>query len=1801
MKKCIGFQTPVVGLIWLSMYIALGLLWSTELQAQCQKTGPYAVQPFQVFEFTIGIDSIAVDDLSDPLQGLCGVSIEYEHQSVSDMLIELESPAGQSITLVGPTANGALTFFTQWDISFIPCAATPDPDLNFPDRYSNLNSWGVLGEANGSYHPFSGCLEDFDTGTVTGEWIVKVRDQGPFYEGEIQSITLFFCNPAGLECLECAVPENTFAAESLQVCASDTAYTPPLDTANGFDSSFQLNSFLFQEGDSIVYWDTTFDLDSIAFGTYNLCLWTIERTDSIAFFGLLDSIVNADTLLSQTQALNICAVNGDCIELEWLEPPDTVFIDSIICDGKLFIFMGDTLQTTGNYSFLDTSAICPQSILVNLVVRDPMAVLLPLDTLSCAQSTVLADASDSQTADSTRYRWENKMGDLLGLDSTYLFSDSGEYRVTVSDGQCGDTTLFKVQADFETPFFSISGDTSLNCRRDSAVWVLDSLGSKTTFFWWIDTDTVFTDTLIITAPDSLLFFAVGANGCIDSQRIEIMADLRTPDFTIATDRALCPGDTVALSAIQDSTENYSYEWSGPDGFSSMQRDTFTHLPGLYILQATHPQTGCIGLDSLNLEQSMLPDLPSVSSDTLNCLQRSVQLELDTVITGWVYRWVDPIGDTLGMAEPTVDIAGLYTLQVSDPEACSDTLSYFVPETTNFPRYEIQPDTLGCTDSTAVVSVNFVTDSTGFQWSWEDPLGRVFDTTRLLTSLPGPYIFRLTNGNFCETRDTFMLVEDFTPFAHLLAADTLTCLSPTSQLTISGGTDDFDFSWSGPNGFSASGDTLTVSRPGPYTVAISSLNCFYERGIRLEIDTVTPMLDFELFPINCSRDTGRIQFPQTQLLRVERFNTDSSAFIDLPLFQYDYTSEQQGTFRWIGTNGCSVDSSIALPVDTIVEPVTINIDTFTCDRTSIQAIWSSPEDNIDARWTQSGTLVGQADTLMTADLSPVELELQFQNTCRFDTVLLPPVDTLAPDLQLSPQDLNCTRQAYDLNTMPDGRWRAIQWVRPGQDTLDNVFTIRIDQAGEYSWQLTGTNGCIRNSQFTIQQDTIPPDFQIQNTLIPCDQSVVQVRPEGDSSSLSSFQWLRPDGSTTDVWQPTFGPGDYVFRYEGKNTCIDSVELTVVQDEVQATVDNLEDQYVLDCNRFRDTLRPQINGQIDRFIWTLADGTLAVGDEIAIIDPGLYQLIIQERDICFDTLEIGVELDTVSPSISLSADTLTCNQPEIQADVNVQAEDPGFDWVGPNGFRASERAPLFPRPGKYTVTVTDNNGCFTVDSVEVLADLARPEFEIVDTFYVNCDRPIVQIGLSIESGQTLEWWDDGEVVSTDTTFEYPPGDDLIVAVTGNNGCVAIDTVYLSATPKFPSTEWDLPVLACDNLIDTIHFVDADGDYSYQWFGPDGFAFEGEEPTVRRPGAYIVQYTNANQCQTRDTLILTASSQPPQFQVQSTDTLRCLDSTANYQIDLSMPGDYIYQWSALSGEVVSFTNQMSAVLQGPGRFAITVQDRDSFCIARDTLALQFADPRDWPLAYRSYDQFCIEDTLRGIRIEGLDSLSNGPFTYLLDGDTVRAPSLSNLQPGVYNLSVYDRQGCAQDTSFEVRDRIDEQTVDIGDDGDVSLGQELSLLPQLEIPDEEIESWVWIVNTQDSCFQCLPFEWIIRGPTRIDYYLRTLGGCVLTDQINLLPPIEDLVFVPNIFSPNDDGVNDFFFIQTASEDLPQMDEIQIFNRSGNLIFERRDFPPNARDVGWDGMFRGQKQDPQVFTVLLKYTFGGEQRTEVHSLTLVR
>ncbi len=186
--------------------------------------------------FYIQIQNAANPTLGQNGQGVCGVRLFFDHEYLGDLQITLTSPAGQSVTLVGPIGFFGPTDFTTWDVTFLPCGDAVNPDPGFSNQWNNNQPWGLFGSYNGSYYPYSGCLEDFNSGPVDGQWTLTVVDGQAIDVGNFYDYEIIFCDPAGINCFSCAANAGNLPQPDVSLCEGDPnlnldlppAYTPPL-------------------------------------------------------------------------------------------------------------------------------------------------------------------------------------------------------------------------------------------------------------------------------------------------------------------------------------------------------------------------------------------------------------------------------------------------------------------------------------------------------------------------------------------------------------------------------------------------------------------------------------------------------------------------------------------------------------------------------------------------------------------------------------------------------------------------------------------------------------------------------------------------------------------------------------------------------------------------------------------------------------------------------------------------------------------------------------------------------------------------------------------------------------------------------------------------------------------------------------------------------------------------------------------------------------------------------------------------------------------------------------------------------------------------------------------------------------------------------------------------------------------------------------------------------------------------------------------------------------------------------------
>ena len=99
----------------------------------------------------------------------------------------------------------------------------------------------------------------------------------------------------------------------------------------------------------------------------------------------------------------------------------------------------------------------------------------------------------------------------------------------------------------------------------------------------------------------------------------------------------------------------------------------------------------------------------------------------------------------------------------------------------------------------------------------------------------------------------------------------------------------------------------------------------------------------------------------------------------------------------------------------------------------------------------------------------------------------------------------------------------------------------------------------------------------------------------------------------------------------------------------------------------------------------------------------------------------------------------------------------------------------------------------------------------------------------------------------------------------------------------------------------------------------------------------------------------------------------------------------------------------------------------------------------------------------------------------------------------------------------------------------------------------------------------------------------------------INNDIFVPNAFSPNDDGINDYFTIY-SNESIKAVRVLRIYNRWGAQVFEGLNFEPNDESQGWNGTFRGKVASQGVYAYYAETLNKNGHITKLKgSLTLVR
>ncbi len=211
------------------------------------------------------------------------------------------------------------------------------------------------------------------------------------------------------------------------------------------------------------------------------------------------------------------------------------------------------------------------------------------------------------------------------------------------------------------------------------------------------------------------------------------------------------------------------------------------------------------------------------------------------------------------------------------------------------------------------------------------------------------------------------------------------------------------------------------------------------------------------------------------------------------------------------------------------------------------------------------------------------------------------------------------------------------------------------------------------------------------------------------------------------------------------------------------------------------------------------------------------------------------------------------------------------------------------------------------------------------------------------------------------------------------------------------------------------------------------------------------------------------------------------------------------------------------------------------------------------------------------------NGPFFISINGGNMQPVlsfpyTFSGLKAGNYKIDLLDGFSCAISFNIMVQS-VSSETLDLGPDKTILVGDSVEIKPLISfIPD----SFYWTGDLTLLDPNVLD-NWI-KPETDQEYMLFGIDskGCLYSDDIKIKVLLHSSIYVPNIFSPNDDNVNDLL-TPLADPSVTSIEYFEIYSRWGELVYASPiNIAPNQTNIGWDGKFQGKKLNPGVYVYRL-------------------
>lgn len=1069
-----------------------------------------------------------------------------------------------------------------------------------------------------------------------------------------------------------------------------------------------------------------------------------------------------------------------------------------------------------------------------------------------------------------------------------------------------------------------------------------------------------------------------ARGCTKNETV-IVSEPQPLSLSVITTATTCSSSTGTAKVIATGgVTPYTYQWSTGSNTSAIN----ALAAGGYSIVIVDAN-GCSSSDAAAVSNISGPTLALNSLTSLNCNRDNNGSATVSVLSGvnpLSYNW-SPYGGN-GLTANGLS-AGTYTLTVTDANNCVSALSVDITEPTplDLSITPVNPTCYGIDNG--IISTKATGGTAPYSYSWS-PGGST--SSSLLNAVAGNYQIVVTDSKSCTYSDVASLLQPALLTGSVTSTIPVSCSggnNGTATIATSGGTSPYNFEWS-PYGGNM--ETAAGLSAGNFSVIVTDAN---------NCSTVIPVSITQPSPLSTTISNTLIQCngaanSTANVLAIGGKKPYNYSWSPSVSNSSTASNLNPGNYSVIITdaNGCSVSDSTIISEPTPITSTLVSVSNASCfglNNGSGSVSTSGGVGPYTYLWSPSG---GNSSTAIGLSAEVYTITMTDANQCTLSTVISINQPSAIIDSAYF-TNITCNGLSNgSANVTTTGGSGPYTYLWNTGETTSSISQI---PANNYTVTISDAKGCTATETFNITQ---PSALTITSASTPatCGNANGSVNAIV-SGGTSPYNFFWSPGGMTSPSINNLTAGTYTLVITDSKQC--SKTTTVGISNFNGPVLRTASAINVSCYGGNDG-QASVNatGGVGPYIylWSPLGGNAPTATNLM---AGNYTVQVTDANQCITSIPV---LISEPASISILANTsspLCKGSTDGNAIANVTGGIAPYRYLWSTGARAQAVNNL--SAGKYSVEVTDQNGCSLTDSISISEPSAITLS--VTTTLANCNAQDGSANV-IASGGSQSYtyqWSSG---STSASADFLGAGNYDVTVTDSNGCTSsISTLVNEKTGMILSTSAvDAVCFGASNGSASVQVTGGVMPYRYEWIPSVGNA-----PALNnlKAGNYIINTYDANGCIAFSSVSVGQPS--PILTNITTQDSRCFGNNDGVAI-VNVSGGispYVYSWS--NGK-----NNNSVDSLAPGNYTITATDANGCSV---TTPVTINSPSALNMDPINTNPICIGQlTMLSANVSG----GTAPYSYSwFNGPHTSQYIVSPVINTTYTLTIVDANGCTSNFS--------------------------------------------------------------------------------------------------------------------------------------------------------------------------------------------